>query len=63
MVCGVLYAGFEGRFYMAGLKGFYSSLGSVSLVECTSSDREVELITLGDAELGIAEYVFLNSWA
>ena len=61
MVCGVLYAGFEGRFYMSGLKGFYSSLESVSLVESTSSDREVELIALGDAELGVAEYVFLNS--
>jgi hypothetical protein len=27
-------------------------------VECASSEREVELIALGDAELGGAEYVF-----
>ena len=27
-------------------------------MECISSDREVELIAFGDAELGGAEYVF-----
>ena len=27
-------------------------------MECISSDREVELIALGDAELRSAEYVF-----
>ena len=59
MVCGVLYAGFEGQFYIPGLRGFYSSLESVSLeVECTSSDREIGLIAVGDAELGGAECVF-----
>ena len=58
MVCGVLYAGVEGRFYVLGLRGFYSSLESVSLVECISSDREVGLIALGGAELDGAEYVF-----
>jgi len=57
-VCGVLYAGFEGRFYMSGLKGFYSSLESVSLVECTSLNREVGLVALGGAELDGAECVF-----
>ena len=50
MVCGVLYAGFE---------GFYSSLESVNLeVECTSSDREVGLSAVDGAELDGAEYVF-----
>ena len=43
---------------MLGLRGFYSSLESVSLVECISSDREVGLIALGGAELDGAEYVF-----
>ena len=43
--------------------GLYSSIcrsgERVSLeVECASSEREVELIALGDAELGGAEYVF-----
>ena len=50
-------SGFEGvvQFYM-----FYMPvLGGMSLeVECISSDREVELIALGDAELRSAEYVF-----
>ena len=58
MVCGVLFAVFEGRFYMPGLRGFHSSLESVSLVQCISSDKEVGLIALGGAELDGAEYVF-----
>ena len=47
-------SGFDGvvQFYMR-------VLGGMSLeVECISSDREVELIALGDAELRSAEYVF-----
>ena len=58
-MCGVLYP---------GLGGLYSSIcrsgeGVSFEVECASSEREVELIALGDAELGGAElggaeYVF-----
>jgi hypothetical protein len=58
VVCGVLYP---------ALKGLYSSIcrswERVSLeVACTSSDRKVELIALGDAELGGAE-TFLNGFS
>ena len=60
-MCGVLYP---------GLRGLYSSIcrswARVSLeVECTSSDREVELMAPGDAELGGAEHVFewlIRAW-
>ena len=43
---------------MPGLRGLYSSLESVSLVECTSLNREVGLVALGGAELDGAECVF-----